>query len=106
MSVTIYDISEKAGVSIATVSRVLNGSTKVKESTRKKIMDIIDEYGYTPNSSARAMGLKAMQTIGILCADSSDIFLAKAVHGLTFIGAIWMIVVSTTTAASKSDPCS
>ena len=71
MSLTIYDISEKAGVSIATVSRVLNGSSKVKESTRKKIMDIIDEYGYTPNSSARAMGLKSMRTIGILCADSS-----------------------------------
>ena len=82
MSLTIYDISEKAGVSIATVSRVLNGSSKVKESTRRKIMDIIDEYGYTPNSSARAMGLKSMQTIGILCADSSDIFLAKAVYYL------------------------
>ncbi len=82
MSLTIYDISEKAGVSIATVSRVLNGSSKVKESTRKKIMDIIDEYGYTPNSSARAMGLKSMRTIGILCADSSDIFLAKAVYYL------------------------
>lgn len=82
MSLTIYDISEKAGVSIATVSRVLNGSSKVKESTRKKIMDIIDEFGYTPNSSARAMGLKSMHTIGILCADSSDIFLAKAVYYL------------------------
>lgn len=82
MSLTIYDISEKAGVSIATVSRVLNGSSKVKESTRKKIMDIIDEYGYTPNSSARAMGSKSMKTIGILCADSSDIFLAKAVYYL------------------------
>lgn len=82
MSLTIYDISEKAGVSIATVSRVLNGSAKVKESTRKKIMDIIDEYGYAPNSSARAMGLKSMKTIGILCADSSDIFLAKAVYYL------------------------
>lgn len=82
MSLTIYDISEKAGVSIATVSRVLNGSSKVKESTRKAIMDIIDEYGYTPNSSARAMSLKSMKTIGILCADSSDIFLAKAVYYL------------------------
>lgn len=82
MSLTIYDISEKAGVSIATVSRVLNNSSKVKESTRKKIMDIIDEYDYTPNSSARAMGLKSMKTIGILCADSSDIFLAKAVYYL------------------------
>lgn len=82
MSLTIYDISEKAGVSIATVSRVLNGSSKVKESTRKVILDIIDEYGYTPNSSARAMSLKSMKTIGILCADSSDIFLAKAVYYL------------------------
>lgn len=82
MSLTIYDISKKANVSIATVSRVLNGSPKVKESTRQKVMDIIDEYGYTPNSSARAMGLKSMETIGILCADSSDIFLAKAVYYL------------------------
>lgn len=82
MSLTIYDISEMANVSIATVSRVLNGSPKVKEATRKKVMDIIDEYGYTPNSSARAMGLKSMRTIGILCADSSDIFLAKAVYYL------------------------
>lgn len=82
MSLTIYDISEKAGVSIATVSRVLNGSTKVKESTRKKILDIIEEFGYTPNSSARAMGLKSLKTIGILCADSSDIYLARAVYYL------------------------
>lgn len=79
---TIYDISKKAGVSIATVSRVLNGSPKVKEATRKKIMDIIEENEYTPNSSARAMGLKSMRTVGILCADSSDIFLAKAVYYL------------------------
>ena len=82
MSLTIYDISKLAGVSIATVSRVLNNSSKVKESTRQKIMDIIDEFGYTPNSSARAMGLKSMKAIGILCADSSDIFLAKAIYYL------------------------
>ena len=47
---TIYDISKKAGVSIATVSRVLNGSTNVKPRTRKKVMDIIDQYGYKPNA--------------------------------------------------------
>ena len=38
---TIYDISEKAGVSIATVSRVLNGSSSVSEKTRRKVLDII-----------------------------------------------------------------
>lgn len=77
---TIYDISKKAGVSIATVSRVLNGSDKVRPSTRKKVMDIIEKYDYTPNAFARGMGLHSLKTVGILCADSSDLFLAKAVY--------------------------
>ena len=79
---TIYDISKKAGVSIATVSRVLNGSDKVRPSTRKKVMEIIEKYDYTPNAFASGMGLHSLQTIGILCADSSDLFLAKAVYYL------------------------
>ena len=79
---TIYDISKKAGVSIATVSRVLNGSENVRPSTRKKVMDVIDKYDYTPNAFARGMGLHSLKTIGILCADSSDLFLAKAVYFL------------------------
>ena len=41
---TIYDISEKAGVSIATVSRVLNGSNNVSEKTKKKVLDVINQY--------------------------------------------------------------
>ena len=44
---TIYDISEKAGVSIATVSRVLNGSTSVSEKTRQKVLEVMSRYGYT-----------------------------------------------------------
>ena len=82
MAMTIYDISKKAGVSIATVSRVLNGSENVRPSTRKKVMDVIDKYDYTPNAFARGMGLHSLKTIGILCADSSDLFLAKAVYFL------------------------
>jgi len=82
MALTIYDISKQAGVSIATVSRVLNGSDNVKASTREKVMKIINENDYSPNAFARGMGLHSMHTIGILCADSSDIFLAKAVYFL------------------------
>jgi len=77
---TIYDISEKAGVSIATVSRVLNGSSNVSEKTRQKVMDVINRYEYTPNAFARGLGLNTMKTIGIMCADSSDLYLAKAVY--------------------------
>lgn len=77
---TIYDISEKAGVSIATVSRVLNGSSSVSEKTKKKVLDVITQYEYTPNAFARGLGLNTMKTIGIICADSSDLYLAKAIY--------------------------
>lgn len=77
---TIYDISEKAGVSIATVSRVLNGSSNVSEKTKKKVLDVINQYEYTPNAFARGLGLNTMKTIGIMCADSSDPYLAKAIY--------------------------
>ena len=68
----IYDISQKAGVSIATVSRVLNGSEKVSEKTRKKVLAVMEENSYTPNAFARSLGLNSMHTVGILC--SSDRF--------------------------------
>lgn len=77
---TIYDISEKAGVSIATVSRVLNGSSSVSDKTRRKVLDVIEQCGYTPNAFARGLGLNTMKTIGIMCADSSDLYLSKAVY--------------------------
>lgn len=78
----IYDVSEKAGVSIATVSRVLNGNPNVSEPTRQKVMNVMKEIGYTPNVFARGLGLNTMHTIGIMCADSSDPFLANAVYYL------------------------
>ncbi len=76
----IYDISRKTGVSTATVSRVINGSSSVSEKTRQKVLAAIDEYGYTPNVFARGLGLNTMKTVGILCADSSDPYLAQAVY--------------------------
>jgi LacI family transcriptional regulator/LacI family asc operon transcriptional repressor len=77
---TIYDVSKKAGVSIATVSRVLNGSDNVSAQTRKKVLDVMKACDYTPNAFARGLGLNTMNSIGILCADSSDIYLANAVY--------------------------
>ncbi len=78
----IYDISAKAGVSIATVSRVINGSSSVKASTRAKVLAVVEEYGYTPNVFARGLGTNSMQTIGLLCADVSDPYLAKGIYYL------------------------
>lgn len=78
----IYDISEKAGVSIATVSRVINGNKRVSEETREKVLRVMKETGYEPNAFARSLGLDTMHTIGILCADVSDNYLANAVYYL------------------------
>lgn len=76
----IYDVSKKAGVSIATVSRVLNGNKNVSEKTKERVLTVMEELGYTPNVFARGLGLNTMHTIGILCSDSSDTFLANAVY--------------------------
>lgn len=78
----IYDISNKAGVSTATVSRVINGNSYVSEKTRKKVLDVIEECGYTPNAFARGLGHNTMNIIGIMCADSSDPYLATAIFYL------------------------
>ena len=76
----IYDVSKKAGVSIATVSRVLNGKANVSEQSRKRVLKAMKELDYTPNIFARGLGLNTMKTIGIMCSDSSDAYLANAIY--------------------------
>lgn len=78
----IYDVSERAGVSIATVSRVLNGNPNVSDKTRTLVLEVMDQLGYTPNVFARGLGLGTMKTIGIMCSDSSDPYLANAIYFL------------------------
>ena len=78
----IYDVSRKAEVSIATVSRVLNGNPNVSEKTRNRVLEVMNELGYTPNIFARGLGLNTMKTIGIMCSDSSDLYLANAIYFL------------------------
>lgn len=75
----IYDIAERSGVSIATVSRVLNGSQNVSNKTRDKVLAVMQQEDYTPNIFARGLGLNSIKMIGILCTDISDTFYAKAV---------------------------
>lgn len=78
----IYDIARLANVSIATVSRVVNDSPRVSEKTKKKVRAIMEENHYTPNVFARGLGLDSMKTIGIICPDVSDAYMAAAVAHL------------------------
>lgn len=75
----IYDIAEKSGVSIATVSRVLNRSPNVSDKTRLRVLSVIEEQGYTPNAFARGLGLRTLHMAAVLCTDVADPFYAQAV---------------------------
>lgn len=81
-SMNIYDIAKIAGVSIATVSRVVNGGSNVSERTRRRVLAVIEEQGYMPNVFAQGLGLDSMQTIGILVPDISDAYMASCVSFL------------------------
>ena len=78
----IYDIAKLANVSIATVSRVVNGSPKVSQKTKEKVLAVMKENEYIPNAFARGLGLGTMKTVGIICPNISDTYMAKAVSYL------------------------
>ncbi len=78
----IYDLAEKAGVSIATVSRVLNNSPKVSEKTRAKINKLIEEENYLPSAHARGLSGTPAKTVGILTIDIRDQYFASVIHSL------------------------
>lgn len=63
---TIYDVASKAGVSITTVSRMLNDSEKVNPDTRIRIMDAIDTLGFIPKAEARARAMQKNGRIGVI----------------------------------------
>ncbi len=86
MSITINELADKCGVSTATVSRVLNNSTLVREDTRKRVLDEIRSSNYQPNLMARALSRNRTDTIGLFIPPetvlfSSDYF-AGIIHGM------------------------
>lgn len=78
----IYDIAEEAGVSIGTVSRVLNNRGRVKQETRDRILEILKKYNYQPSAAARGLVTKSMRTIGILTVDMRVVHYANTTYTL------------------------
>ena len=75
-AVTITEIAQESGVSIATVSRVLNENPRVAPDTRKRIEEVINKYGYSPSNLARGMVNKKTMTIGVIVPDISNPYFA------------------------------
>lgn len=63
---TIYDVSVMAGVSLATVSRVVNNNAKVSEKTRRKVLEAMEKLDYRPNASARSLASNRSDSVGVL----------------------------------------
>lgn len=82
MTVTIYDVAREAGVSMATVSRVVNNNPNVKPQTRKKVFEAIERLGYRPNAVARGLASKKTTTVGVVIPDISNSIFSEVARGI------------------------
>jgi LacI family transcriptional regulator len=82
VTVTIYDVASEAGVSMATVSRVVNGNPNVKPQTRKKVLATIERLGYRPNAVARGLASKKTTSVGVIIPDISNTLYAEIARGI------------------------
>jgi len=80
--VTIKDIAEEAGVSKATVSRVMSNPEMVKDVTKQKILDIMDKYSYIPNQLAQGLAGTLTRTIGLVIDELSNFFFIEIAEGI------------------------
>lgn len=79
---TIRDVARSAGVSIATVSRVFNGSPRVSEETVLRVKNVAAGLGYWPNGAARSLTTKWTSTIGVLLPDLYGEFFSEVIRGI------------------------
>jgi LacI family transcriptional regulator len=78
---TIYSVAAEAGVSIATVSRVLQGSPVVSERTRRKVLAAVDELDYLPSGAARSLAVRHHDTYGLVLPELSGPYYAELLVG-------------------------
>lgn len=97
--ITIYDVAKEADVSLATVSRVINGSEVVREDTRLKVQEAIEKLGYKPNAIAQGLALQKTTTIALIVPEASFFYTGQIINGLIDVAKIYKynIVLHTTT---------
>ncbi|WP_442603857.1 catabolite control protein A [Paenibacillus sp. KN14-4R] len=103
MTVTIYDVAREAGVSMATVSRVVNNNPNVKPQTRKKVYEAIERLGYRPNAVARGLASKKTTTVGVVIPDISNSIFAEVARGIEDIANMYHYNIILSNADKKKD---
>jgi LacI family transcriptional regulator len=86
---TIYGVAKRAGVSLATVSRVINGKNNVTEKTKKLVQDAIKELGYRPSALARGLATNKSTNIGIVLPGTNYVYICNMLSGMTDIAKIY-----------------
>ncbi|MET3729153.1 LacI family transcriptional regulator [Fictibacillus halophilus] len=105
MNPTIKDVAKHANVSIATVSRIVNGLPGYSEETKKKVQRSIEALGYQPNAIARGLINKRTQTIGVLFPDVSGMLSSEVLEGVenaAHDGGFSVIVCNTTSSGKRT----
>ena len=82
MSVTIKDVARLAGVSVATVSRVLNASAPVRETTRARVLGVARDLRFSPNSAARTLSGQRTSALGVILPDLYGEFFSELLRGI------------------------
>ncbi|GEQ61716.1 catabolite control protein A [Vagococcus lutrae] len=88
-TITIYDVAREANVSMATVSRVVNGNQNVKPVTRKKVLEVIERLDYRPNAVARGLASKKTTTVGVIIPDVSNIYFSSLARGIDDVATMY-----------------
>ena len=79
---TIRDVARVGGVSVATVSRVLNGIRSVRPETRARILQVVERVGYVPHGGARSLITRQTRTVGVLLPDLHGEFFSELIRGV------------------------
>lgn len=100
---SMKEIAQLAGVSVATVSHVVNNVGRFSEDTRKRVQDVIDQYGYVTNQSAKTLRQAQSRSIGMIVPDISNDFFSKiAYHVERTLAAQGTLSLSATAATIRS----
>ena len=103
---TLYDVARAAGVSTATVSRVVHGQDKVRPATRQRVLEVIEALGYIPDAAAQSMARQRKEVIGLVTIESrgpdTDIeqegllFTEEVLRGVELVlsGIGWSVLIS------------
>ncbi len=87
--VTIYEVAKDVGVSLATVSRVINGSNLVKEPTRVKVKEAIQRLGYRPNAIAQGLASSRTTNIALVVPEASFNYTGRIINGILDVAKIY-----------------